>query len=202
LESFSSHFSGDRLQLEKMERDALRETDDPPTNVYDSDDLWEVGTPVARIRTDNGLYVTGKIVRYRNGEYKVEFSDGDVMWYDDFSEVLNMVIQAENPPKRGWMFYVGIIVLALFLLIGICILTYALRRACNRCCQQDDKDEGLSEELYNSKNLEDDSEFDDASPRDITDTDIFDLILNVDDDDDEYLSRSERDIFNPLPSIS
>ena len=202
LESFSSHFSGDRLQLEKMERDALRETDDPPTNVYDSDDLWEIGTPVARIRTDNGLYVTGKIVRYRNGEYKVEFSDGDVMWYDDFSEVLNMVIQAENPPKRGWMFYVGIIVLALFLLVGICILTYALRRACNRCCQQDDKDEGLSEELYNSKNLEDDSEFDDASPRDITDTDIFDLILNVDDDDDEYLSRSERDIFNPLPSIS
>jgi len=132
VEYFDSHFSGDRLMLQKMAQYAKRTNDDPPADFVDSEDLWPDGTPIAAKEGEDGSVKYGHITGYRNGEYKISYSDGSSFYMDDFDAVFDMVLNAQDPARMfpsGGINAVGITFLVLgavaIVLLGCCHFFFA-----------------------------------------------------------------------------
>lgn len=91
MESYNSHFSGDRLRLNSMTRAANRANDYPPSD-SDSEDFvqyWANGTPV-RLKNKDGSFENGKIVDFSGNEYRVDWSNCETSYYDDY-DILEVV---------------------------------------------------------------------------------------------------------------
>jgi len=133
LEYFDSHYSGDRLELEKMVEAAKRLTNDPPTDYVNSDDIWAIGTLVAG-RDANGKILYGRISGYRNAEFKITYMDGSTEYIDDFDRVFNMVLNAQSPKRLSSVGGSGLNVTGFtFLFLGIFVAAAALVLVICRC---------------------------------------------------------------------
>ena len=99
MESYDSHFSGDRLRLNSMKRAANRANDYPPSD-SDSEDFvqfWEIGTPV-RLKNKDGSFVNGEIVDFSGNEYRVDWYNCETSYYDDYDilEVVQLATQRQR----------------------------------------------------------------------------------------------------------
>ena len=130
MESYDSHFSGDRLQLNKLKRAASRVNDDPPSD-SDSEDFvqfWENGTRV-RSKNYDGSISNGKIVNFNGNEYKVEWSNGKTAYFDDY-DILEVVQLATK--RQRYILVISIVdtivTIGLLIVLWICVSRWRSRR--------------------------------------------------------------------------
>lgn len=129
LESYDSHFSGDRLKLDAMKRGASRVNDDPPTGQTGFVQSWENGTPIRSKQRDGSFRVgTVKDFNEKSNEYEVQFSDGKIEYYDDY-DILPMVQLATA--RQRYILRVSIVG-AIAGFISIIVLGICIRRCCCR----------------------------------------------------------------------
>eukprot|EP00535_Pseudo-nitzschia_heimii_P000707 CAMPEP_0197181476 /NCGR_PEP_ID=MMETSP1423-20130617/5750_1 /TAXON_ID=476441 /ORGANISM="Pseudo-nitzschia heimii, Strain UNC1101" /LENGTH=253 /DNA_ID=CAMNT_0042631731 /DNA_START=41 /DNA_END=802 /DNA_ORIENTATION=+ len=129
LEGYDSHFSGDRLRLDALSRGASRKNDDPPIAQIGYFQSWENGTPV-RFKQTDGTFRVGTVVDFddKSNEYKVQFSDGETDYYDDY-DILPIVQSATA--RQRYIVRVSIVG-AIAGIILIILLWICVRRCCCR----------------------------------------------------------------------
>jgi len=120
VEYYDSANAEEMQELTKMTGDADGDDDTPPASFFDSEDLWEIGTPVAVNEDDVVWY--GKIDGFRQGEYSIAWDNGESEYLDNFDLVNQMVSNAAVSPKRkSGMGGVGKFFLSLFI-ISVCVV--------------------------------------------------------------------------------
>lgn len=118
VEYYNSANADDMQELTKMSQDSMGDDDAPPASFFESEDLWQIGTPVAWTEDDIVWY--GKIDGFRQGEYSIAWDNGEFENLGDFDVVNQMVSNAALSPRgKSGMGAFGKAVFTLFI-ISVC----------------------------------------------------------------------------------
>mmetsp|Transcript_3804 Transcript_3804/g.9191 ORF Transcript_3804/g.9191 Transcript_3804/m.9191 type:complete len:470 (+) Transcript_3804:82-1491(+) len=134
---------GDDLKsLEKAVENAVGDDDAAPDGYKETTSKWAIDTTV-RVEEDGSVWY-GHIDDYSNGEYLIEWDDGESEWIDDVEIIRMMVLNAKASPKG--MKSGGKAVLSLFLIVAAVIVSfYAYRGQKTRRSKQSRRRDTASE---------------------------------------------------------